>query len=78
VLQKGTVMKKADNPGIGMVLDFVKDVSILYDNNRDQYSVKLPKELCEIFSVKKRDSLRFIVEIREGEPVKGRFEIVHK
>ncbi|MFH1590896.1 MAG: hypothetical protein ABIC95_03125 [archaeon] len=60
----------------GLVLDCIKDVSILYDRNRQQYSIKIPKEVVEIFDIQRRDRFRFIVKIREGKAVAASFEVI--
>jgi bifunctional DNA-binding transcriptional regulator/antitoxin component of YhaV-PrlF toxin-antitoxin module len=59
-------------------LDCIKDVSVLYDKNKKQYSVKLPKEIVELLGIEKKDILRFIVMVREGKPLEGRFGVVKK
>lgn len=59
-----------------LILDCKKDVNVLFDKNRKQYSIKIPKEISEIYNLKKGDKFRFIVEIRENEMVRGKFEVV--
>ena len=64
--------------GTKLVLDCVKDVSILFDKTKKQYSVKIPKEIVQIYQIKKKDKLRFYVNIREGGMIKGNFSVVKK
>jgi hypothetical protein len=61
-----------------LVLDCVKDVSILFDKNKKQYSIKIPKEIVELLGIKKKDIMRLIVMVREGQPLEGRFGVVKK
>ena len=66
------------NSSSDLVLDCVKDVSILYDKNRKQFSLKLPKELVEIYRIKQNDKLRMRIKIREGQPIEGTFGVISK
>ncbi len=54
-----------------------KEVSILFDKNKKQYSIKIPKEVVQLFKIKKKDKFRFIVDLSEGQKeIIPRFEIV--
>ena len=64
--------------GTKLVLDCIKDASILFDKNKKQYSIKIPKEIVQIYRIKKKDKLRFYVNIRERGVIKGNFSIVKK
>jgi len=58
-------------------LDCKKDVSILLDKNKKQFSIKIPKEIVEIYRIKKGEKFRFIVKIEEGkEEPEGHFEVL--
>ncbi len=58
-------------------VDCIKEVSILFDKNKKQYSIKIPKEIVDIFNIKKGDKFRFVVEIKENqEEIKNKFEII--
>ena len=50
----------------------------MYDKNKKQYSIKIPKEIAEIFKIEKKDIMRFIIQIREGEAIKSKFNIIKK
>lgn len=64
------------NNGFSLALDCIKDVSIIYDKIKKQYSIKIPKEVVDIFNIQKGDRFRFKIYIRENEEIRNLFEIV--
>lgn len=74
---QSTTQKESLKREISLTVDCVKEASILFDKNKEQFSIKIPKEIVEIFDIKKGYRFRFIVEVREDqEEIKSRFEII--